>query len=100
MDPTTHMKKRPPNNANISLSSFLSKVLLLEGTFIEFIITCSKVGKKYKGQLYKETLAADKKRYVVCQSHFRVGTNFCFMPSKYDGPNNIFGVPEAAALHH
>ena len=100
MDPTTHMKKRPPNKANISLSSFLSKVLLLEGTFIEFIITCSKVDQKYKQQLYKETIAADKKRDVVSHSHFRARTNFCFMPSKYDGPNNILSVPEAAALHH
>jgi hypothetical protein len=39
MAPMTHIEKRVPKRARISLSSFFSNVLLLEGTFIEFIIT-------------------------------------------------------------
>lgn len=41
MAPIRHIKKRDPKRVSISLSSFLSSVLLLEGTFIEFIITCN-----------------------------------------------------------
>jgi hypothetical protein len=37
--PMTHIVKRVANKARISLSSFFSSVLLLEGTFMEFIIT-------------------------------------------------------------
>jgi len=37
--PITHIEKRVAKRARISLSSFFSNVLLLEGTFIEFIIT-------------------------------------------------------------
>lgn len=41
MAPIKHIIKRVANRVSISLSSFLSSVLLLEGTFIEFIITCN-----------------------------------------------------------
>ena len=40
MAPIAHIEKRVAKRARISLSSFFSNVLLLEGTFIEFIITC------------------------------------------------------------
>lgn len=36
-----HITKRVANRVSMSLSSFLSNVLLLEGTFIVFIITCN-----------------------------------------------------------
>lgn len=39
MAPTKQIPKRVANSMSMSLSSFLSNVLLLEGTFIEFIIT-------------------------------------------------------------
>jgi hypothetical protein len=38
--PMRHIMKSVAKRASISLSSFLSKVLLLEGTFMEFIMTC------------------------------------------------------------
>jgi hypothetical protein len=41
MAPIKHIIKRVAKRASMSLSSFLSNVLLLEGTFIEFIITCN-----------------------------------------------------------
>jgi len=41
MAPITHIVKRVAKRARISLSSFFSNVLLLEGTFMEFIITCN-----------------------------------------------------------
>lgn len=41
--PITHIVNRVANRARISLSSFFSNVLLLEGTFMEFIITCNNV---------------------------------------------------------
>lgn len=39
MDPIRHIMERVANRASISLSSFLSNVLLFEGIFMEFIIT-------------------------------------------------------------
>jgi hypothetical protein len=41
MAPITHIVKRVAKRARISLSSFFSNVLLFEGTFMEFIITCN-----------------------------------------------------------
>jgi len=41
MAPIKHIIKSVAKRASMSLSSFLSNVLLLEGTFIEFIITCN-----------------------------------------------------------
>ena len=41
MAPITHIVNRVAKRARISLSSFFSSVLLLDGTFIEFIITCN-----------------------------------------------------------
>ena len=39
MAPIRHMAKRVTKSVSMSLSSFLSNVLLLEGTFMVFIIT-------------------------------------------------------------
>ncbi|KAJ0895805.1 hypothetical protein HanRHA438_Chr08g0327381 [Helianthus annuus] len=44
MAPIKHMQRRTPKSVAITLSSFLSNVLLFEGTFMAFIITCQLVG--------------------------------------------------------
>lgn len=48
MAPIMHMLKRVHRSASISLSSFLSIVLLLDGTFIAFIMTCNFIHAKEK----------------------------------------------------
>lgn len=62
MAPMRHILKRQPKRASMSLSSFLSNVLLLEGTFIEFIITCSIMRKKGINEKMKTQEYASRKR--------------------------------------
>lgn len=53
MAPIRHIAKRVAKSVSMSLSSFLSNVLLLEGTFMVFIITFNSNNVSTNNQLKK-----------------------------------------------